>query len=120
MSNGDVPEPPVTWRPIDPATFSTPKPGPSDLAIATFVLGILAIPTGGLTGIAAVITGIFEFGNIRAGRSSRAGLVWNTTGFVLAILVVLVLIIFWVFFMRFAGTIMNDINSMAVGAGKTK
>ena len=100
---------------------SPPKPqtqsGPSALAIATFILGLLAFPTGGLTGIAAIITGIIEFFNIHTGRSSRAGYVLNLVGFGIACAVLLFLVVFGVavlsFFRPWIEEIQRTVSGMA-------
>lgn len=89
--------------------------GPSALAIATLVLGLLAFPTGGLTGIAAVITGIIEFFNIRAGRSSRAGYVLNLVGFGIACAVLLLLIVFGVAVISFFRPWIEEIQRSVSG-----
>ena len=68
---------------------SKPQPAiqrsPSALAIATFVLGLLATATGGLTAFPAIVTGIIEFVNIRNGQFSRTGLWLNIVGFTIAV-----------------------------------
>jgi uncharacterized membrane protein len=74
-----------TTQPQQPST--PPKPSPSGKAIATLVLGILAmICCGFATGIAAIIVGKQELNAIKEGRSEPAGYTITQVGFILGII----------------------------------
>jgi uncharacterized membrane protein len=93
----------------------TPQAGPSALSIATFVLGLLGFFTYGLTAIVAIITGIIEIANIRAGRSSRAGYQLNMVGFVLALLTIVVFIVIGLFAIHLFKPMLDDVQNLTSG-----
>jgi hypothetical protein len=85
-SQGTPPQPPA------PPVYQ-PKQGASGLAIASLVMGIAGIFCCAPLSIGALITGIIEKNNIKAGTSSQAGQGIATAGFIMGIIGIVLIVL---------------------------